>query len=131
MPPQGRHPVKTASAAPSSAITATGTGTAVDLRGASEIVAIQNVLAVLGTSPTFTCKLQLGTSATGPWTDITGAVFAQVTAAPNRQTLRVVNDAGNGFVRTSYSVGGTSPSFTAAVDLIGLSLRDSVLAEGI
>lgn len=128
--PTGRHPVKTTSGA-ASALTATGNGTGQDMRGCAELVAILNVLAASGTTPNMAAKLQLAPTLTGTYVDIPGAAFTAVTSAPNRQTLKVTGDNADGFVRVAYTITGTSPSFTTAVDLVGLGLHDTVLAEGI
>ncbi len=112
-------------------INANGNGTGQDLRGVGEVIAILDVLVVAGSAtPTLNIKLQLSRTLTGTYTDIPGGAFAAVTAA-GRQTLKLISDVANGFVRAAYMVSGTSPQFTTALNLVGLQLHDSVLAEAI
>lgn len=130
MAASGRVPVKTAASIPTGAIGSSGTGTGQDMRGQHEILAILNVLAFSGT-PTMTVKLQLAPTLNGTYVDIPGGAFAAVGAALSRQTLRITADNGNGFVRASYTIGGSTPSYTFCVDLVSVSMGDTVLAEAV
>jgi FtsH-binding integral membrane protein len=132
MSQSGRDNPKTVMAlAAGAALIATGTSTGQDMRGCSEILAILNVLVVSGSaSPTMNLKLQVAPTLNGTYADIAGAAFSAVTAA-GRQALKIIADNGHGFVRASYTISGTSPSFTVALDLIGLLLHDTVLADPI
>lgn len=72
-----------------------------------------------GTSPTLSVKLQ-DSPDNSTWTDVPNAVFTTVTnAGASQQALRVDMDALNTFVRAVSTEGGTTPSFTYSVNLLG------------
>ena len=132
MPQSGRDNPKTSTAvAAGTALTVTGNGTGQDMRGCAEILAILNVSAVSGSaSPTMNMKLQVAPTLNGTYVDIPNAAFTAVTAA-GRQALKVIGDQGVGFVRAAYTISGTSPSFTTSLELVGLLLHDTALADAI
>ena len=130
MPQTGRVPVKTTQAVSAAPVTATGNGTGQDMRGMHELIALLNVLVVSGTTPSMTLKLQLAPTLNGTYVDIPGAVFSPVTGVA-RADLRVVADGANGFVRAAWTISGTTPSFTFALDLVGVTPADTQLAEAL
>lgn len=104
----------------SAARTASANGTGVDTMGYNEVVALLDVGAVSGTSPTLDVKLQESDTSGGTYTDISGAAFAQVTDANHSLTIGV--KVGDGvrkrFIRAVATIGGTTPSFTCAIALL-------------
>jgi hypothetical protein len=86
-------------------------GTGDMISGDGLCVAIQQVGAVSGTSPTLAGKIQESADGSA-WSDVTGATFTTVTASTNTQAV--------GFERTKRylryvaTIGGTTPSFAVA-----------------
>jgi hypothetical protein len=100
-------------AAPQTA-TATVTGSAGDMvNGDGPCVAIQQVGAVSGTSPTLAGKIQESPDGSTGWADIANAAFAAVTATGNYQA--VTFERTQRYLRYVGTIGGTSPSFALAV----------------
>ena len=115
--------VSGASLVPTTVTTNTlSTGSAVDLTNGSVIsIAVLNVGAVSGTSPTLDLKLQSNTtSATTGFTDVSGATFTQVTTSNKRQVITFTLPPGSGYVRVTGTVSGTTPSFLASVDVFSV-----------
>lgn len=101
---------------PPQAVTATGTGSAVDLgNGVNSTNAILEVGAVTGTTPTLDVKLQESDD-NATWTDISGGAFTQITAATQRQAIRVQRS--KRYCRGQATVGGTTPSFTLCLEIL-------------
>lgn len=99
----------------SSAETATGQSVAVDLTEYDEAVLLLDVTAASGTSPTLDIKLQ--TSHDGDdWYDL-GDAFAQQTGVAKPDALKITNFGSN--VRAVWTIGGTTPSFTFSLQLVG------------
>lgn len=99
------------------ALTATGQSSSIDL-GAEykdDVAVIMNVGAVSGTSPTLDMVIQKSTD-NSTW--VTGATFTQVTAANKLGCGQVNMDGGYRYLRASYTIGGTSPSFTLSVEVM-------------
>jgi hypothetical protein len=99
------------------ALTATGTGTSVDNSASTSngFIAQIHVTAASGTTPTMTAIIQHSTNnatwtTLGSFTAITGATSARIsgTGTVNR------------YVRISYTIGGTTPSFTTQISLARL-----------
>lgn len=111
------------------AATATVTGAGVDTLGYNDASCTLEVGTVSGTTPTLNVKLQDSATSGGTYADITGATFTQVTASDKSQTIRV---GGLGidkkrFIRAVATIGGTTPSFGVAVNLLlGRAFRDPV-----
>lgn len=98
------------------AVTATGAGSAVDLaNGVNSTNAILEVGAVSGTTPTLDVKLQESDD-NSTWSDIAGGAFTQVTAATQRQVIRVLRS--KRYCRGYATVGGTTPSFTLSLEIL-------------
>ncbi len=98
------------------ALTATANGTAVDRLNYQSVLALLDVGAVAGTTPTLDCKLQESDTSGGTYTDLSPAVsFTQVTAANGRQEKSVDLSPKKRFVRGTCTVGGTGPSFTMSL----------------
>ncbi len=98
----------------SAAKTATGTEPAFQIPVGRELVVTLNVSAASGTTPTLDVKLQHSPDGT-QWADL-GTAFAQKTAA-GLETKAFTGL--HGYVRVSYTIGGTTPSFTFSVYATG------------
>lgn len=95
--------------------TSSGNGSAVDMQDCGpEVVAVLDVGAVSGTSPTLDVKLQESDTSGGTYSDISGATFTQVTASNAQQTIQVANRTKR-YVRAVATIAGTSPSFASCV----------------
>lgn len=93
-------------------ITATGNSISFDLGDAEQIAATLNVSAASGTTPTLDVIIE--DSADGSvWTTL--QAFAQKTAA-GTEVVRITNPFHNR-IRATYTVGGTTPSFTATLKI--------------
>jgi len=95
--------------------TSTVTGAAVDTLGYGEGVALLEVGAVSGTTPTLDVKIQECDTSGGTYTDVPGATFTQVTAADNEQKIKLDLKAKSGsrkrYIKAVGTIAGTSPSF--------------------
>lgn len=82
-----------------------------------EVMATLAVATAGGTQGTFNLKIQDSTDGT-TYNDITGAAFTQVTTATGTQTIffRTVNR----YVQAVASLGGTSPNYGFAANLVVL-----------
>ena len=97
----------------SGTVTATGNSTGIDLNNAGDLRAQVQVSAASGTTPSLTVTIQTShdNGATDPWRTA-GTAYAALTAAGNSPYQAMVVDR---YVRVSYAVSGTTPSFTFAV----------------
>lgn len=101
--------------------TATVTGSAVDVRAfTGNMLVIQDVGTVSGTTPTLDGKIQNSADGSTGWADITGATFTQVTASNSTQTIAIAADACLGYIRYVGTIAGTTPSFTMGVQALGI-----------
>jgi hypothetical protein len=101
--------------------TTTQTGSTVDTKGYNSALAVLEVGAVSGTSPTLDVKIQESDNPTTGYTDVTGLTFTQVTAANNSQVLKIEGIGGTPrkrYLRAVGTIGGTSPSFTFGVEIL-------------
>lgn len=91
--------------------TATVNGVGIDLRDSqfNPFTAFLTVGAVSGTSPTLNVKIQESDD-DSTYSDITGATFAQVTAA-NAEEAILVKNRSKRYVRAVATIAGTTPSF--------------------
>lgn len=85
-----------------------------------EYKAIVSVGAVSGTTPTLDLKIQESDD-NSTFTDITGATFTQLTAV-GREEIQFKSI--KRYIRAVATIGGTSPSFTFAVILLGYERYD-------
>jgi hypothetical protein len=101
--------------------TSTVTGSAVDVRAfTGNLLVIQGVGTVSGTTPTLDGKIQSSADGSSCWADISGATFTQVTASDNTQTIAVAADACLGYIRYVGTIAGTTPSFMVGVQALGI-----------
>jgi len=99
---------------PPQTITATVNGSAIDMiSGDGLCSAIQQIGVVSGTSPTLAGKIQESADGSTNWTDVVNAVFINVTASNNN--LIISFERTKRFLRYVGTIGGTSPSYAAAV----------------
>lgn len=97
---------------PSAARTASGDSGEFNLYDMDEVLVFLDVTAVSGTDPTLDVKVQTK-DPNGKWYDL--ASFAQKTATG--QEAKAITVFGES-LRISYTIGGTTPSFTFAVTAI-------------
>lgn len=99
--------------------TATVTGSAIDTQlYAGDLVVVQDVGAVSGTTPTLDGKIQDSADGSTGWADVSGATAAQVTASNSILVIKVPKRAAKRYVRYVGTIGGTTPSFTMGVTLL-------------
>ena len=100
--------------------TVTVNGSWIDCRQyEGDIVIVQEVGVVAGTSPTLDGKLMDATDGSGTGAaDLAGAVFTQATAA-GAQKMVIPAGSHRGWLRYTGTIGGTSPQFQMAV--VGMS----------
>ena len=96
------------------ALTATGTGTSVDNAAATSngFVAHIHVTASAGTTPTMTALVQHSTN-NSTWTTL--GTFTAVTGTTSQRIAGTGTV--NRYARISYTIGGTTPSFTTQISL--------------
>lgn len=94
-------------------VTATGTSAQFVLpNGGGSVEALVQATAVTGTSPSLTAKLQVSQDGVN-WFDVASA--AALTAAG---TVRIAGQSLAAYGRLSYTVSGTTPSFTLTVTVL-------------
>ena len=115
------HILSLASLFATAAVIVTTNGAAVDVQNFLGLVKIVlDSTAGTGTAPTLDIKLQDSADGTTGWTDISGAVFAQVTnAAASLQSIGLDIEGARKFIRGVATLTGTSPSFTFSLNLLG------------
>lgn len=107
---------------PPAAMTTTTTGTAIDMtayRGGA-LVTLHSA-AGTGTTPTMDVKLQSSATSGGTYADIPSAAFTQVVGAASIQTLMLNVDSNKPWIKAVATIGGTTPSFTAAVSIAAVA----------
>jgi len=102
---------------------ATGVGTAFDTKdyeGNARIIV--HVGAVSGTSPTLDLKIQSSATSGGTYADVTALNGnpAQIVAADQVVYIDIDLDASQRFIKVSWTLGGTSPSFAIDSSFTGL-----------
>lgn len=95
----------------SGARTVSGEGSSIDLRNTRELIVTLDVSAASGTSPTLDVKLQHSPDGS-MWSDL-GTAFAQKTGVARE--VKVFTQY-HRYVKTVYTIAGTSPSFTFSVE---------------
>jgi hypothetical protein len=101
--------------------TATGTGKDVSEYSGFCHVILQSTAATVGTNPTLNVKLQHSDVVGSGYEDITGAVFAELTAAADVTSMITIKpDELKKFVRAVGTIAGTStPTFSFGVSMVG------------
>ena len=103
------------------AVTSTATSSAIDLlEYDGDVLLILDSAAGGGSSPTLDIKLTESDATGGTYTDLSGATFTQVVDAASMQTLTINKDSSKRFVKIVQTIGGSSPTFTFSINLIGL-----------
>lgn len=106
---------------PNAARTATGSGTGLDLQQYDgDIVLLLDSAAGTGTTPTLAVTVEHSDLLASGYTAITGAAFTTVTTTASQQKLVVSHDEAKRYVRVTYTLGGTTPSFTFSVNAVGV-----------
>lgn len=98
----------------SAAVTANGQSNPADVTSFEQGLLFIDITAVSGTSPTIDFKVQ--TKIAGEWVDLPGVTIAQQTAVGD--VVTALTNFGKD-IRLSYTVGGTTPSFTFSVTFLG------------
>ena len=103
------------------AVTSTATSSAIDLlEYDGDVLLILDSAAGGGSSPTLDIKLTECATTGGTYTDLSGATFTQVTGSASMQTLAINKDECKRFIKIVQTIGGSSPTFTFSINLIGL-----------
>tara|TARA_R100000231_G_scaffold3174_2_gene5847 strand:+ start:7565 stop:7948 length:384 start_codon:yes stop_codon:yes gene_type:complete len=101
--------------------TATATSAAIDLlEFDGDVLLVLDSAAGTGSSPTLDVKLTECDTTGGTYTDLSGATFTQVTDSASMQTLVISKDSAERFVKIVQTIGGSTPSFTFSINLIGV-----------
>ena len=103
---------------PSNTITATTTGSAVDLLQYTNEVAVILNCSAGGAGATCNVKLTHSDTSGGAYTDVSGATFTEVGNAASVQKLSVNKNEMKRFVKAVCTVAGTA-SYKIGVELIG------------
>ena len=103
------------------AVTSTATSSAIDLlEYDGDVFLILDSAAGGGSSPTLDIKLTECATTGGTYTDLSGATFTQVTGSASMQTLAINKDSSKRFIKIVQTIGGSSPTFTFSINLIGV-----------
>ena len=103
------------------AVTSTATSSSIDLlEYDGDVMLILDSAAGGGSSPTLDIKLTESDETGGTFTDLSGATFTQVVDAASMQTLAINKDSSKRFIKIVQTIGGSSPTFTFSINLIGL-----------
>ena len=101
--------------------TSTATSSAIDLlEFDGDILLVLDSAAGTGSSPTLDIKIQDSDASSGTYGDLSGATFTQVTGSASMQTLAINKDSSKRFIKIVQTIGGSSPTFTFSINLIGL-----------
>ena len=103
------------------AVTSTATSSAIDLlEYDGDVLLILDSAAGGGSSPTLDIKLTESDETGGTYTDLSGATFTQGTGSASMQKLEINKDSSKRFIKIVQTIGGSSPTFTFSINLIGL-----------
>ena len=103
------------------AVTSTATSSSIDLlEYDGDVMLILDSAAGGGSSPTLDIKLTECATTGGTYTDLSGATFTQVTGSASMQTLAINKDESKRFIKIVQTIGGSSPTFTFSINLIGV-----------
>ena len=101
--------------------TATGSATGVDLQQYDgDVVLILDSAAGTGSSPTLAVTVEHSDVLGSGYTAISGAAFTRVTGTASAQKLVISKDEAKRYVRVTYTIGGSTPSFTFSVNGVGV-----------
>ena len=101
--------------------TATGSASGVDAQSYDgDLVLLLDSAAGTGTTPTLAVTVEHSDSLGSGYTAISGAAFTTVTTTASQQKLVVSKDEAKRYVRVTYTLGGTTPSFTFSVNAVGV-----------
>lgn len=102
--------------------TATGSATGVDVQARDgDLFLILDSAAGTGTSPTLDVTVESSDTLGGAYTAISGAAFTRVTNTASQQSLVISKDEARRFIRVTYTIGGSTPSFTFSVSAVGVN----------
>lgn len=101
----------------SAARTTSGSSAELDTSDFREVVVYLNVTAASGTTPTLDLKAQSLDPVSGVWMDVPSGGLTQKTAAGTE--LKVVSSGLGARLRISYTIAGTTPSFTFSIGAAG------------
>lgn len=100
--------------------TATGSATGVDLQQYDgDLVLVLDCAAGTGSSPTLDVTIEHSDALGSGYTAISGAAFTRVTTSAAQQRLVISKDEARRYVRVTYTIGGSTPSFTFSVNGVG------------
>jgi hypothetical protein len=106
---------------PTAARTSTGNGTGVDMQTYDgDLVLVLDSAAGTGTTPTLAITVEHSDASGSGYTAISGAAFTTVTTTASQQKLVISKDEAKRYVRVTYTLGGTTPSFTFSVNGVGV-----------
>ena len=101
--------------------TSTATSSAIDLlEFDGDILLVLDSAAGTGSSPTLDIKIQDSDASSGTYGDLSGATFTQVTGSASMQTLVINKDSAERYIKIVQTIGGSTPSFTFSINLIGV-----------
>ncbi len=95
--------------------TVSGNSGAVEVGEYREALVTLNVTAASGTSPTLAVQLQASDDEGTTWYNLPNALFTTATAVTN-QALQISTF--GDYIRASYAITGTTPSFTFAIKAV-------------
>lgn len=98
-------------------VTANGNGTGVDIAKFESIALIEAIAEP--TAGTLSLKLQHSDD-NSTWNDVPGMVFQTLSTTKKTDTLKVNSDRFKKYVRVVDTVGGTTPSATRTVVMVGV-----------
>ena len=107
---------------PTAARTATGSGTGIDMQARDgDLYLVLDCAAGTGTTPTLAVTVESSDTLGGAYTAISGAAFTTVTTTASQQSLVISKDEARRVIRLTYTIGGTTPSFTFSVNAVGVN----------
>lgn len=101
--------------------TATGSATGIDMQQYDgDFVLILDSAAGTGTTPTLAVTVESSDALGSGYAAITGAAFTTVTTTASQQKLVISKDEAKRYIRVTYTIGGSTPSFTFSVNGVGV-----------
>lgn len=114
---------------PAARYTATGNGTGIDTIGFNSALILLDFGNGGGTTPTLDVKIQESDTLGGTYTDITGAVFAQITGSGGGDKAgELYLQPRKRFIRAVRTISGTSPTFDGGVWAVLMNPEDTAVA---